>query len=151
MTAGSPNPPKGEQESRDPQTYAILGAAMEVHRVLGPGFLEAVYQEALSLELAARAIGFAREVPLPVSYKGRCLSCAYRADFVCHEGIIVELKALAALTNLESAIVINYLKATGFRRCLLINFGAARLEYKRFVLGTEGSKELSTDVTDGHR
>ena len=117
----------------DPQTYAIIGAAMEVHRVLGQGFLEAVYQEALAIELASRQIPCRREVPLEVRYKGQVLSTAYRADFVCYEEIIVEVKALERLSGREIAQVLNYLKATGFQRGLLINFGAPSLQVKRLV------------------
>jgi len=120
-------------EEKDPQTHAIIGAAMEVHRTLGHGFLEPVYQEALALELSDRQIPFKREVELPVDYKGRRLTCSYRADFVRYESIIVELKAFSALTGIEQAQVINYLKATGSRRGLLLNFGAPRLEIKRLV------------------
>ena len=87
--------------------------------------------------MAARGIAFRREAPLLVNYKGQRLDCSYRADFVCFEDVLVELKALPALTNLESAIAINYLKATGFRRLLLINFGTPRLEFKRLVFGEE--------------
>ena len=117
----------------DPQTFEIIGAAMEVHRELGPGFLEPVYQEALAVELALRGVPFAKEQVLPVYYKGQLLNCSYKADFVCFESIIVELKAIAALGGLEQAQLINYLKATQLRRGLLINFGDARLETKRLV------------------
>ena len=124
-------------EERDPQTHAIIGAALEVHRTLGAGFLETVYQEALAIELADRGIAFERERELPVEYKGRRLACAYRADFLCHKDIIVELKAVSALSGVEQAQVINYLKATGLRRGLLINFGASRLEVKRLVFDSD--------------
>ncbi len=122
-------------EQRDPQTYAILGAAMEVHSQLGAGFLEAVYQEACAVEFALKKIPFAREVALVVEYKSVALACRYKADFICFGDVLVELKALNKVTNLETAQVLNYLKATGLKRALLINFGAARLDYQRLVNG----------------
>lgn len=125
-------------DQRDPQTYAILGALMEVHRRLGHGFLEAVYQEATAVEFTFQNVPFAREVLLAIRYRESTLDCRYRADFVCFGEVLVELKALDKLTGIEEAQVINYLKATGFKRALLVNFGAPRLEYKRMVLGYAG-------------
>ena len=122
-------------EIRDQQTYDIIGAAMEVHRVLGPGFLEVVYQDAMEQEFRIRQIVFRREVALPVFYKGTQLSSTYRADFVFFDEIIVELKALSAIGNIENAQVLNYLKASGFKRGLLFNFGAQSLQVQRLVLG----------------
>jgi GxxExxY protein len=118
---------------KDPQSHAIIGAAMEVHCELGFGFLEAVYQCALALEFQERNIPFKAEVSLPVRYKGKLLTCAYRADFVCFEDLLVETKAIAELTRVDDAQLINELKATGFQRGLLLNFGAPSLQFKRLV------------------
>ena len=116
------------------EVYAIAGAAIEVHRELGPGFLESVYQEAMKLELSARSVPFEAEKPISIEYKGQRLSQKYFADFVCFEQIIVELKALSRLSGSEQAQVLNYLKATGFKVGVLINFGSrGKLEWKRFV------------------
>ncbi len=121
------------QSDNDPRTYAIIGAAMEVHRTLGFGFLEAVYQEALILEFILRNVPFRKEVDLPVTFKEQLLTTAYRADFICYDSVIVELKAISQLSGKEEAQIINYLKATGLTTGLVINFGARSLEYKRFA------------------
>jgi len=128
-----PSTPSGVSPVRDPETFAIIGAAMEVHSVLGNGFLEAVYQDALEREFVMRGIPYHRERIIPVLYKGCQLATPYRADFVCYDSIIVELKAIKKLTEIEDAQVLHYLKATAFERALLFNFAAARLEHKRFV------------------
>jgi GxxExxY protein len=107
---------------------------MEVHRQLGCGFLEPVYQEALAIELGNRVIPFRREEKLALHYKGQRLETKYCVDFVCFDSVVVELKALARLSGTEEAQVINYLKATGYEVGLLINFGARSLEHRRFVL-----------------
>ena len=126
---------------RDPRTFAIIGAAIEVHRELGAGFLEAVYQEAFARELAKREIPFRAEVELPVFYKGERLSSSYRADFVCFDSIIVEVKALGQLTGIEESQLINYLKASGHSVGLLLNFGARSPQHKRLVLSPRKSAE----------
>ena len=124
---------------RDPRTFAIIGAAIEVHRELAAGFLEAVYQEAIARELVKREIPFRAEVELPVFYKGERLSSSYRADFVCFDSIIVEIKALGQLTGIEESQLINYLKASGHPIGLLLNFGARSLQHKRLVLSPRKS------------
>ncbi len=124
-------------EERDPQTYAIIGAAMEIHRQLGHGFLEAVYRDAAIIEFPLWQIPFEKEVTLPIKYKNILLPSHYRADFICFSEIIVEFKALSRLSNVEEAQLLNYLKATGLKRGLLINFGAPSLQYKRLVWGYE--------------
>ena len=124
----------GMVEEKDPRTYALIGAAMEVHGQLGPGFLEQVYQDALEIELRLLEIPCRREVELPVVYKGQTLRTKYKADFVCFHSIILELKALSDLTGVHEAQLINYLKATGLSLGLLINFGTTRLEFRRLVL-----------------
>jgi GxxExxY protein len=123
-----------KESKGDPQTYAIIGAAMEVHRVLGCGFLEQVYQEALALEFTDRAIPFVAQAPITIAYRGRRLTAGYRVDFICFETIIVELKALTRLSTIEEAQAINYLKASKLERAVLLNFGNMSLEYKRLVL-----------------
>jgi len=118
----------------DPRSYAIIGAAMEVHRVLGCGFLEPVYQKALAVEFSKRKILYLNERSFPVFYKEIKLDAPYRPDFICFENVVVELKALARISGIEESQVINYLKVTGYEVGLLLNFGTRSLEYRRFVL-----------------
>jgi len=116
------------------EVYAIIGAAMEVHTQLGVGFLEAVYQEALELELTTRNISFIAQRPLRIYYKGQTLKKQYLADLVCYDKIIIELKAQNKLTTKEEAQLLNYLKATNAPLGLLINFGCVgKLEWKRLA------------------
>lgn len=122
-----------DQIDRDGETYAIIGAAMEVHRYLGSGFLEAVYQEALAFEFVTLGIPFESQAELVIEYKGKRLAARYRADFVCSNSVVIELKALRALSSADEAQVLNYLKASRLSRALLLNFGSRRLEYRRFV------------------
>ena len=117
----------------DSQTYSIIGAAMTVHNALGCGYLESVYQEALEIEFKSCGIPYAREVEIPVRYREQKLNVCFRADFLCYGEIIVELKALSQITGSEEAQVINYLKASGHRRALLLNFGAPSLYHRRFI------------------
>lgn len=133
---------------KDPETFAIIGAAMEIHRELGRGFLELVYQTALALEFQERGIPFQAEVPLPVCYKNKLLTCAYRADFVCFESVIVETKAIAMLAGGDEAQLINELKATGIHRGLLLNFGAPSLEHRRLVLNLSDNLRKSAKSED---
>ncbi|MCU1264052.1 MAG: GxxExxY protein [Acidobacteria bacterium] len=107
---------------------------MEVHRQLGCGFLEPVYQEALGIEFSNQGIPFRREVKLTLDYKGHRMEAKYCVDFICFESVVVELKALVRLSGTEEAQVINYLKATGYEVGLLVNFGTRSLEHRRFVL-----------------
>jgi GxxExxY protein len=121
---------------------------MAVHGGLGSGFLEAVYQEALAIELKTRGIPFKPEVKLPLEYNGHVLQTSYRADLVCYDSVIVELKALSSLTRTEEAQVINYLKASGYQIGLLLNFGAASLQYRRLVLSESVSSAQSADTSE---
>ena len=116
------------------ECYHVVGAAMAVYNTLGPGFLEAVYQEAMEIELAMRAIPFEPQKELRIFYKDQLLRKMYIADFLAFEKVIVEIKALDRLTSREEAQMLNYLKATGLSVGVLINFGCAgKLDWKRMV------------------
>ena len=106
---------------------------MEVHKELGCGFLEGVYQEALGREFGIQEIPFKSQATIRISYKGRSLDKTYQPDFICYQEIIVEIKAISSLSGVEEAQLINYLKATGLKVGLLLNFGSKLLEHKRFV------------------
>lgn len=116
------------------EVFQIIGAAIEVHKELGHGFLEPVYQESLEIECGLRGIPFESQKRLELAYKGIVLKKEYVPDLICFDQIVVEIKALDRLTSLETAQILNYLKATGLRLGLLINFGSVgRLEWKRFI------------------
>jgi len=116
------------------EVYAIVGAAIEVHKELGPGFLEAVYHEALEMEFTNRGIPFISKPLLNVKFKNKILKKRYEADFLCYDKIIIEIKSQSILTAHDEAQLINYLKATELRIGLLINFGGyPTLEWKRFI------------------
>lgn len=118
---------------RKDDTYNIIGAAMKVHNVLGHGFLEEVYQEALAIEFNEQNIPFEKEKILHIYYRDIRLSKYYKADFLCYGDIIVELKPTKEIANEHKAQTLNYLKATGYHIALLINFGAPSLQFQRIV------------------
>jgi GxxExxY protein len=106
---------------------------MEVHKRLGDGFLEAVYHEALAVEFTRQQIPFESEVRIPILYRQVELQTRYRADFICFNQIVVEIKAIKSLSPIEKAPLLHYLKATSSHLGLLINFGSPSLQYKRFI------------------
>ncbi|MGC8641703.1 MAG: GxxExxY protein [Isosphaeraceae bacterium] len=117
------------------ETYAIRGAIFEVYREMGSGFLEAVYQECVEKELKLRAIPFSAQPELKLSYKSESLEQTYKPELICFGLIIVELKAVKALAPEHKAQLLNYLKATGLKVGLLVNFGSyPKAEVERFVL-----------------
>lgn len=119
------------------EVYAIIGAAMDVHNELGVGFLEAVYQEALEVELASRSIPFSSQPLIPIHCKNQVLKKTYIADLLVFEKIIVEIKAIDRFSGHDEVQLLNYLKATDLELGLLINFGAAKLEWKRLILSSK--------------
>jgi GxxExxY protein len=114
-------------------SYTVIGAAMEVHRILGAGFLESVYEEALAHEFDQRGILYQGQAELIVRYKEIIVGKFY-ADFLVDEKIVVELKAIKRLTEIDEAQLLNYLKGTGYRVGLLLNFGTSSLEHRRRIL-----------------
>jgi GxxExxY protein len=115
-------------------TYKLIGAAIEVHRVLGPGYLESVYEDAFCYELEKLNVRFERQVELDVKYKDTIFKRRFRADLIVEEKILVENKAISALTASDEAQLFNYLKTTGLRVGLLLNFGNSKLEKIRRIL-----------------
>jgi len=125
-----------DDSARDPMTGQVIGFAIEVHRVLGPGLLESAYEECLCHELSHNDVVFRRQVPLPVRYKDVNLDCGYRMDIVVAEKLIVELKTVERILPVHEAQLMTYLKLSGLRRGLLLNFNSAVLKdgIRRIVL-----------------
>ncbi len=116
-------------------THQIIGAAIEVHREMGPGLLENVYEECLCYELSAKGLSFERQKPIPVVYRGVKLDCGYRADIVVCNRVIIEIKAIAAIAPIHDAVVLTYLRLSGCKIGLLINFHSPVLKdgVRRYV------------------
>lgn len=110
---------------------------MEVHAELGHGFLERVYHDALCHEFDLRGIPYESEVTYPIMYKGMRMKSIYRADLICYNDVVVELKAVSTLTGSDTALLLNYLKASNIHRGVLLNFGSPKLQYERRVWGQE--------------
>ncbi len=127
------------------ESYKIIGACMKVHRALGAGFLEAVYEEALEKEFQNQKIPFKKQVNLELYYENKKLKKQYRADFVCYDSIILEIKAVALVPVAFYAQLKNYLKCTNTELGMLINFGTSSLTYKR-ILNLKNSRSLQKFV-----
>jgi GxxExxY protein len=117
----------GNSEDNDPLTQRIIGCAIEVHRTLGPGLLESAYEQCMAHEMTLQQIPFRLQVPTPVEYKALRLDCAYKADILVQERVIVELKSVETLTALHHAQLLTYMKVSRFEIGLLINFNVPRL------------------------
>jgi GxxExxY protein len=117
-------------EKNDPFTSKIIGCAIQVHAELGPGFLESVYHQALVIELAEAGLSLKSQVPLEVLYKGRPAG-SFLADIVVEDRLLLELKALESILSVHELQVVNYLKATGLKLGLLLNFGRPTLQIRR--------------------
>ena len=127
------------------EVYVIIGTAMEVHNVLGCGFLEAVYQEALEIEFRKQNIPFTSQSQLPIKYKDHLLKKTYVADFICFNKIVIEIKAINHLSSFEEAQLLNYMKAGNYELGLLINFGAESLQWKRMVFS---KKKIISEIRE---
>jgi GxxExxY protein len=115
------------------ESYKIVGACMEVHKKLGPGFLESVYSEALEIEFQNAGIPYEKEKKLPVLYENKPMKKYFRADYICYDSIIIELKSSKYLIEADYKQTLNNIKATNYKLGLLINFGTPSLTYKRLV------------------
>ncbi len=124
------------QEKRDPLTEKVIGCAIEVHRILGPGLLESAYQRGMLFELRKQGLAVETEVPMPVNYKGEIMDCGYRVDMLVEKSLILELKAVDAILPIHQAQLLTYMKLSGIHLGLLINFHQPRLVdgLKRFIL-----------------
>jgi len=118
-------------------TKEVIGAAIEVHKVLGPGLMESAYEECLCRELALRGVGVERQLPLPLEYKGVRLDCGYRLDLLVEQSVVVEIKSVSSFEPIHEAQLLTYLKLGGWKLGLLVNFNVAVLKngIKRIVLG----------------
>lgn len=127
---------RSSHDRRDPLTESVIGAAIEVHRTLGPGLLESVYECCLARELCARGVAVSTQVEVPITYKGTDLGLGYRLDLLVERTVIVEVKAVEKVHPLVEAQVLTYLKLTGLRTALVINFNVALLRdgVRRLVL-----------------
>ncbi len=123
-------------ETRDPLTEQVIGAAIEVHRILGPGLLESVYQKCLCYELEMRGVQYRSQVELPIDYKGRQLDCNFKIDIVVLDKLILELKVVDELHPIHEAQLLTYMKLSGIRLGLLLNFNVVLLKdgIKRLIL-----------------
>lgn len=137
----------------DDVTKAIIGAAIEVHRAIGPGLLESAYEECLARELTLREIPFQRQVPLPIVYKGVQLDCGYRIDLLVAEQVVVEIKAVSDIETIHEAQLLTYLKLGGWKIGLLINFNVTLLKagIRRRVLGLEEDKSKTSASSASQR
>ena len=118
---------------RDPLTEKVIGCAIKVHRILGPGLLESAYEQCLARELALQEIGFQLQVPVPVEYKGVRLDCGYRIDVLVNERLILELKAVETILGIHKAQLLSYMKLSGISTGLLLNFNVQLLRTQREI------------------